>query len=134
MHDLLINYINRYISNTLQDSDIELIKSAFVAKKIRRKQYLLQEGEVCKYIVFIVNGAMRQYTVDSKGGEHIIENWWAADRESFIMLTPSIDNIDAWEDTEALTITRSDQEHVRKGFLSFLIKVTRNTLRSFVDH
>ena len=72
----------------------------------------MQEGQVCKYSAFIVKGAMRQYTVDDKGVEHIvrlsIENWWAVDRESFVMLTPSVYNIDAWEDTEVLLITKSD--------------------------
>ena len=63
-------------------------------------------------MAFIVKGAMRQYSVDDKGAEHIvalfIENWWASDRESYIMLTPSIYNVDAWEDTDALLITRAD--------------------------
>ncbi len=56
---------------------------------------------------------MRQYSIDDKGLEHIvalaIENWWAGDRESYIMLSPSQYNIDAWEDTDALLITRVDQ-------------------------
>jgi CRP-like cAMP-binding protein len=72
----------------------------------------LHEGKVCKYGAFIVKGAMRQYSVDDKGAEHFvhlfIENSWAFDRESFVMLTPSIYNIDAWEDTEMLLITRAD--------------------------
>lgn len=53
---------------------------------------------------------MRQYTVDDKGNEHIvrlgIENWWMGDRESWIMGTPSRYNIDAWENTEMLLISR----------------------------
>jgi CRP-like cAMP-binding protein len=72
----------------------------------------LQEGEVCKYAAFVVKGAMRQYSIDDKGVEPIvrlsIENWWAADRESFVMLTPSRYNIDAWEDSELLLLTRAD--------------------------
>lgn len=79
---------------------------------MRKKQYFLQEGEVCKFMGFIVKGAMRQYSVDDKGIEHIvnlsIENWWVGDRESWVMLTPSVYNIDAWEDTEMLVITRAD--------------------------
>jgi CRP-like cAMP-binding protein len=59
-----------------------------------------------------VKGAMRQYTVDDKGAEHIvrlsIENWWAGDRESWFKLTPSDYNIDAWEDCELLQITYAD--------------------------
>lgn len=112
MHDFLFKYINSYASARLTDSEMELIKKAFVPKKIRKKQYFLQEGEVCKYYAFIVKGAMRQYSVDDKGAEHIvhlsIENWWAGDRENYVMLTPSVYNIHAWEDTEALLITRAD--------------------------
>ena len=112
MHDSLIKYINSYTSTPLTDSEAELIKNTFVPKKIRKKQYFLQEGQVCEFSAFIVKGAMRQYTVDDKGVEHIvrllIENWLAVDRESFVMLTPSVYNIDAWEDTDVLLITKSD--------------------------
>jgi CRP-like cAMP-binding protein len=108
--------LNSYISTPLTDREAKLIKNTFVYKKIRKKQYFLQEGEVCKFSAFIVSGAMRQYSVDDKGVEHIInlyiENWWASDRESFVMLTPSNYNIDAWEDTEALLITRADYVHL----------------------
>jgi len=113
MHESLIKYIKSYATTPLTDNEITLIKNTFVPKKIRKRQYFLQEGQVCKYGAFIVKGAMRQYSVDDKGVEHTvqlyIENWWAADRESYVMLTPSVYNIDAWEDTEMLLITRADQ-------------------------
>ena len=113
MHESLIQYIQNYSSIPLSQAEIETIKNSFIPKKLRKKQYFLQEGEVCKYFAFIVKGAMRQYSVDDKGVEHIvhlsIENWWVGDRESYIMLTPSAYNIDAWEETELLTITRSEQ-------------------------
>ncbi|HTF06412.1 MAG TPA: Crp/Fnr family transcriptional regulator [Bacteroidia bacterium] len=112
MHDSLLKYISSYSTTPLTSSDVELIKNRFVPKKIRKKQYFLQAGEVCKYSGFVVKGAMRQYSVDDKGAEHIvrlsIENWWVSDRESYIMLTPSIYNIDAWEDTDLLVVTRAD--------------------------
>ena len=112
MHESLIKYINSYASTPLTDSQAELIKNTFVPKKIKKRQYLLREGEVCKYAAFIVKGAMRQYSIDEKGAEHIvrllIENWWASDRESYVMLTPSVYNIDAWEDTDVLLITKAD--------------------------
>ena len=113
MYESLIQYIQNYSSILLSQAEIETIKNSFAPKKLRKKQYFLQEGEVCKYFAFIVKGAMRQYSVDDKGIEHIvylsIENWWVGDRESYIMLTPSAYNIDAWEETELLTITRADQ-------------------------
>jgi len=112
MHEPLFQYIKLHSKTTLTEEEVERIKNVFVPKKIRKRQYFLQEGQVCKYFGFIVKGAMRQYSIDDKGREHIIrlsiENWWVGDRESFIMLTPSAYNIDAWEETELLAATRAD--------------------------
>jgi CRP-like cAMP-binding protein len=112
MHQNLFDYINGHVSTPLTGEEEALIEAAFQPKKLRKKQYFLQEGDVCKHAGFIVKGAMRQYSVDDKGVEHIvhlyIENYWATDRESSIMLTPSKYNIDAWEDTELLIITRAE--------------------------
>jgi CRP-like cAMP-binding protein len=81
-------------------------------KYFRKRQSFLQEGETCKYFGFILKGAMRQYSVDDRGIEHMVrlslENSWVGDRESWVRLTPSIYNIDAWEDTEMLLITKED--------------------------
>jgi CRP-like cAMP-binding protein len=127
MQDSIIKYINSFASAPLIESEIELIKKTFIPKKIRKKQYFLQEGEVEKYMAFIVKGAMRQYSVDDKAVEHIvrlsIENWWAGDRESFTMLTPSVYNIDAWEDTDALLITKADMSLLDK--VPAVIQMTR---------
>jgi CRP-like cAMP-binding protein len=116
MYESLIQYIQKYTKTQLSQEAIETIKNAFVPKKLRKKQYFLQEGEVCKYFAFIVKGAMGQYSIDDKGIEHTvhlsIENWWVGDRESYIMLTPSVYNIDAWEETELLIITRADQLNI----------------------
>src|SRR6266481_3089006 len=106
MHGNLLNYIGQRATSPLTSDEEALILAAFQPKKLRKKQYFLQEGNVCKYVGFIVKGAMRQYSVDDKGVEHIvhlyIESYWASDRESAVMLTPSKYNIDAWEDTELL--------------------------------
>jgi CRP-like cAMP-binding protein len=112
MFEYLIKYFNGYASKSLVGDEIDLIQSFFVAKKFRKRQYFLHEGEICKYTLFVVRGAMRQYGVDEKGEEHIInlfiENWWASDRESLLNQTPSKYFIDAWEDTEVLLINRTD--------------------------
>ena len=112
MHESLITYIKNHSVTPLTETDIEVIKEVFVPKKIRKRQYFLQEGEVCKYSAFIVKGAMRQYRVDDKGVEHIfrlsIENWWACDMESYLILTPSKYCIDAWEDCDVLLLTKAN--------------------------
>ncbi|HSY62678.1 MAG TPA: Crp/Fnr family transcriptional regulator [Cytophaga sp.] len=116
MYEPLRAYIDKYASDHISDADFELVKKAFIFKRYKKGQYLLQEGEVCKYSAFILKGSMRQFSVDAKGMEHVIhfgiENWWVGDRESLTMLTPSKYNIDTIEDTEALLITSEDLQQL----------------------
>ena len=127
MHTNLFAYIKRHISSALTNEAEALVEAAFQPKKLRKRQYFLQEGDVCKYVGFIVKGAMRQYSVDEKGVEHIvhlyIENYWASDRESSIMLTPSVYNIDAWEDTELLIITRAEMLDLMEKIPALLVMI-----------
>src|ERR1700741_2087620 len=61
MYESLIKYFNSYTTIPLTENEIDSIKSVFVSKKFRKRQYFLQEGEVCKYTAFVIKGAMRQY-------------------------------------------------------------------------
>ncbi|HLX93503.1 MAG TPA: Crp/Fnr family transcriptional regulator [Puia sp.] len=112
MYDALIRYFRSYTSNALLGDEIDLIQRFFSLTKFKKREFFLQEGEVCTYSAFIVKGAMRQYTVSEKGEEHIIklfiENWWASDYESVLKKTPSIYFIDAWEETDALLVAKTD--------------------------
>jgi len=111
MLDQLIAYIASYSGQSLLPSEIDLVNSMFRVKKLRKKQYLLQAGDVGVHYAFIVKGAMRQYAVCDNGTDSIIqlgiENWWIGDRESFVSSKPSLYNIDAWEDCELNVITRA---------------------------
>jgi CRP-like cAMP-binding protein len=109
MIENLFRYIETYSSMSLTEKEKELIEANFRLKKLRKRQYFLQEGDVCKYVGFVVKGATRMYTIDKKGTEHIlnffIEDWWVGDSESYTDLVPSRFNIDAIEDTELLLTT-----------------------------
>ena len=119
----LYDYINSHSSSGVSEQEFELIKNYFIRKKLRKKQYFLQEGDICKYFGFILSGAMRQYTVDDKGAEHIVqlavENWWVGDRESWTMSVPSLYNIDAWEDTELLLMSHDTLLELVQQFPAF---------------
>jgi CRP-like cAMP-binding protein len=118
MYDILLQYITDYSSSTVSEEDLKLIHAAFNPKKLRKRQYLLQEGDLCKHLSFISKRALRQYTVDDKGTEHIIrfgiERWWMADYESFTEHVPSKYNIDTLEDAEVLQITNESMEELKK--------------------
>lgn len=132
MHDTLIKYIQQHSVTPLTENDVALIKQLFIHKKLRKRQFLLQEDDICKYMGFIIKGALRQYTVDDKGTEHIvglqIENWWTGDRESYFKNTPSIYNIDAWEETDILLLPRAGLDSMNSicTFLEMRIKLDEN--------
>ena len=136
MHKNLLAYIRERATSPLTSDEEALIVATFQPKKLRKKQYFLEEGNVCKYVGFIVKGAMRQYSVDDKGAEHIvqlyIENYWASDRESALMLTPSRFNIDAWENTELLVARVTDMLDLIEKIPSFGQMTRLMDQRSFI--
>jgi CRP-like cAMP-binding protein len=62
-------------------------------RKYLKGQYIVQQGDVCKYESFVVKGCLKSFHLDTEGNEHIvmfgIENWWTADLGSFITQTPA---------------------------------------------
>ncbi len=111
MSQLLIANIQRFLP--LTDEEKYMILSIMHPKKIRKRQYLLQEGDVSKYSAFVLSGCLRCYFVDQNGFEHIlqfaIEDWWITDMMSYASGKESRLNIDALEDSEVLLLTREDQ-------------------------
>lgn len=100
----------------LSEAEQKLVKTFFSPKKIRKKQYLLQEGNICRHLAFVEKGLLRSYNVDEKGIEHMIhfawEGWWMADMLSFLSNEPSTYHIDAIEDAELLLISQQDFEEM----------------------
>lgn len=114
MFELLFQKFDEKVQLTPEEK--ELCKAFFQPKKLRKRQYLLQEGDPCRYIAFVEKGMLRSYSIDEKGSEHIIqfafEGWWIADQYSFLTGEPSIYNIDALEDCELLLLSRSGEEEL----------------------
>jgi CRP-like cAMP-binding protein len=112
MISVLFSHIEEKVALTKQDR--EKISTYFVAKKLRKKQYLLQEGDVCKNLAFVAKGLLRTYNVDDKGDEHMSvfgwEGWWISDFNSFLSGEKAVFNIDAIENSDLLLISRSDYE------------------------
>ena len=114
MHQLLINNICRHIS--LTEEEKAKLPGFFRHKKLRKRQYLLEEGAICNADHFVIKGCLRQYEVDNEGRENImqfaLEDWWIADLYSMLTHTPSVYNIDALEDTEVLVLEYAKQQQL----------------------
>jgi len=106
----LLIYFNQLIP--LNTEEKELVAAKFYPRLFRKRQYVLQEGDICNQFYFVVRGCLRMYKIDEKGSLHILqfaaENYWINDLGSFHGLKPSELNIDALEDTVVLQISRDD--------------------------
>jgi len=106
----LINYFETLIP--LNNEEKELVNKMFHPRLFRKRQYVLQEGDVCTQFNFIVRGCLRSYKIDEKGYTYILqfaaEDNWINDLGSFHGVKPSAFNIDALEDTVVLQISRDD--------------------------
>jgi CRP/FNR family transcriptional regulator, anaerobic regulatory protein len=106
----LLNYFDRLIP--LSKEEKELVTEMFRPRLYRKRQFVLQEGDICTQFNFVVRGCLRTYKIDEKGNTHILqfatENYWINDLGSFHDAKPSALNIDALEDTVVLQISRDD--------------------------
>jgi CRP-like cAMP-binding protein len=119
----------------LNKHEIATVRAVSVEKRLRKRQYLLQEGEVCVNNCFIIKGCLRLYRVGEDGTEHMlrfaVENWWMSDQESLNNGTPSENNIDALEDSELILISQADYIHLQKTIPKLGDLVERLKARSF---
>jgi len=127
-------YVRR--QTTISDEELAILESHAKFKKLRKKQYLLQEGDVCRYHCFIASGLMRTYSVDGKGNEHIIrfatKDWWISDRESLLFGVPSKFNIDAIEESELILFDKDEMKVAMETVPVFGQLVTDILNKSFV--
>lgn len=116
----MFSVFREYLSAKIQlnDEAYQMIESVSIIKKMRKHQYLMQEGDIWRYNAFVCQGLLRTYRVDDKGVEHIInfamENWWIGDRESLASGNPTGFNIDALEDSIVLLINKENFEYLCK--------------------
>ena len=112
MTALLKQNIGQHIS--LSENETEAFCNLFEQKLIHKKNFLLREGEICKFEGFVTKGLFRVYHIDKNGFEQIlyfaIENWWITDIDSFTNEVPSQLFIEALEDSEVLVISKKDKE------------------------
>ncbi len=112
MYKQLFESIHEIVS--LTDDEWELCKNSFRPKRMLKRQFLLQEGDVCRDLAFVETGALYSYTVDSDGNKHVIrfafEGWWMANLHSFFTGKPTRLNIEVLEECELLLLDRDNHE------------------------
>ncbi|RZM09009.1 MAG: Crp/Fnr family transcriptional regulator [Pedobacter sp.] len=122
-YELLFDQIEKVTNLRLCKMDKAIFQSVFLTKTLRKRQYLLQQGDICNSLAFVIQGALRMFSTNGRGHEAIItfavEQDWLADRESMIKQNASDYNIDAVEDCVLLTITYQALEALRNSNPAF---------------
>ncbi|RYF22674.1 MAG: Crp/Fnr family transcriptional regulator [Flavobacteriales bacterium] len=111
-----INHLKKYIQ--LTEEEIALLCDEVKVINVKKKEFLLEEGKVCKYNYFVESGCLRMYYNHEKGKEQIVqfalENWWLADYLSFTLQQKSSFFIQAIEQTTVVAFDSTTQEELFK--------------------
>ncbi len=106
----LIDHFNSFI--TLTEEEISELEKRVNPKSVKRRQFILSAGDVCKHYTFIIDGCFKMYKVDEAAKEHnlhfAVENQWITDIGSFHSEQPSQLYIEAIEPGRILQISKQD--------------------------
>lgn len=112
----LIYYINKWVK--LEPEEEKKILASFEKQAVKKKIKLLEPGQICQYIYFIIQGGARTYYHDAKGDEHIyqirLENNWISDLESYFSQQPSKFYLETLEESIVLRISPEVLENLYK--------------------
>lgn len=118
MSQIFRNHLEKFIK--ISDNDFEEILSYFEVKNFAKKENLLEEGQICKYNYFVLNGLLRKFFINEKGTEQTtdfaLESWWMTDNFSFEHKTPADFSIQTVEKSEVLFISNDSQEKLLEQF------------------
>ncbi|KAA0210613.1 MAG: Crp/Fnr family transcriptional regulator [Ignavibacteriaceae bacterium] len=118
------------------ENEIDYLLSRCKIKKVKKGEILLRPGEECKHSFFVESGLLRQFAIDDKGKEHIIqfapENWFIADRSSVYFGEPSVYFIQALEESKVFLIEEQlflQLSESDPGFLKSNLRLLHNHIR-----
>jgi CRP-like cAMP-binding protein len=100
----------------LTDKEFEYIFSHFTVRKLKKHQFILQEGDDALNDYFVIKGLLKAYHIDKEGKEYILqfamEDWWITDYQAYFSKTKASLNIDCIEDVELLCLSLKNRDKI----------------------
>jgi CRP-like cAMP-binding protein len=121
----MLDFFEAYIKahSTFSNEEIAAIKSGAIPKRLKKKQYLLRPGDVCRFHTFVCSGCLRSYRIGSDGTEHILSfsppGHWVNDQVSLCTDSPSKDYMDALEDSDIIQISADNFRNLLREIPNF---------------
>lgn len=110
--------------NILSEDEINLLERKLIHKKLKKGDFFIQEGYICKEVAFVVSGIFRSYYYSSSGEEvtycFTFSNSFAGAYSSLLEQKKTVENIQALTDSVLLTISRDDILRLEKSSYNWL--------------
>lgn len=114
MFDAFVTHINKHVALTKEETD--LLLASVEVRELKKKEHLLEAGQVCHENYFVESGLLRMYLTTQKGTDQVIqfalEDWWMTDYFSFKSMLPSGFSIQAVENTRVFAISKNAQDEL----------------------
>lgn len=108
----LKSHISQIVS--ISDDEFDLIAGHFMLKKVRKKQYLIGQGDDVAYEYLVLSGIYKVFYVDENGKEFVVqfaqENWWMTDYQAFFRQQKATMYIECIQEGEVLCATLHARE------------------------
>lgn len=99
---------------SISDAEFEYILSHFKNKKLKKHQFLIQEGNSVQNDHFVIKGLLKAYYTNDEGKESILqfamENWWITDYQAHFKKEKATINVDCIENCEVLCLSLENRE------------------------
>ena len=120
-YELILSNIAKHIS--LNNEEITFFISLLKEKQVAKKEFILKEGQVCKYINFVNTGTLRAFHLDTEGKESTImfaiADWWITDMYCFINKLPAMLNIEAVEASVIFQLEKNNLDSLYNAIPKF---------------
>ncbi|MEI9921068.1 MAG: Crp/Fnr family transcriptional regulator [Bacteroidota bacterium] len=96
----------------MTDADLEIMFSILGRRQVKKKEFLLRKGEVCRNVYFVLNGFLRIYYLDQLNQEinykFVDQGNFIVDFQSFLTHIPSRYYIQAMKDSTVFVLSHKD--------------------------
>jgi CRP-like cAMP-binding protein len=111
---IFLDYIRKHVD--LSEDEEALLVSNLKTRKYLKGQYVVQQGDICRFENFVISGCLKTFYIGEDGQEHVmmfaIENWWTADLGSFITQTPADYTVQCIEDSVLIQLSFESLEQL----------------------
>lgn len=116
--DKLRQHIEQITS--LTDEEFDYIKTFFILKKLKKHQYLVQEGDPVYFEYLVISGIFRVFYSNNEGKESTVqlaaENWWMCDYYAFFYQQKGKLHVTCMEEGEVLCLNLDARETLSARF------------------